>query len=89
MTALPMPEPGRCTCRPVLVARFVREALVGLEYRHQRSQGCTRPSEPVDVMTWRTPCVLSVEGVRLGVPLGEGGGVRLVCTRTDHKHDAR
>ena len=54
MTALPMlADPAVCTCRPVLVAHFVREALVGLEHRHQRARGCTRPPEPVDVKTWR------------------------------------
>lgn len=46
-------EPAVCTCRPVPVAHFVREALVSVEYRHQRAQGCTRPSEPVNVKTWR------------------------------------
>lgn len=54
MTALPMlGDLAVCTCRPVPVCRFEREALVSVEYRHQRTQGCTRPSEPGDVKTWR------------------------------------
>lgn len=54
MTALPMlGDPAGCVCRPVLVARFAHEALAGVEYRHQRTQGCTRPTDPVDVKQWR------------------------------------
>ena len=48
-------DPAVCTCRPVLVAHFVREALVDLELRHLRSNGCAYPAQPIDVETWRKP----------------------------------